>query len=806
MKNKIKNIELLSPAGSMESLLAAQNSGCNAIYLGGKDFSARSSAANFTIEEIKEACLSNKARKVKTYITINTLIKDSEFSHLDKYIDQLCDIGVDAIITQDFGVARFINNYYKGLRIHGSTQMTIHNLEGVLLLEKMGYERVVLSRELALTEIEHITNNTNVEIESFIHGALCYCYSGQCLMSSFIGGRSGNRGRCAQPCRLPYDVLKNGSTLTHVEGKYLLSPKDIQTLDIIPQLIESGIHSFKIEGRMKKPEYVAGVTRIYRKYIDMYLNNPSSYKVDTDDIKVLQQLFNRGGFTSGYYNNKAKVNMIAAEKPKNWGLKVGNVLSYNYKTHECDVKLMEPLRKGDGIEIWNSSGTSCGLNINKDYEKNKRVSLKIKEKVNNGDNVYKTKDNTLMKIIKQQYTKNGVKTKTDAFVKLKVGQPSIIKLVNGIHTASVQGDIVVIADQNVVLAERIITQIKKTGATPFFIENIELDMDDNIFIPISKLNELRRSAFEKLQNVIIKDKKVITKVPYKPLAKVEKYITEKSLSVLVNNIEYYSKLTSLNFDRIYFDLDQNYDLKLNRINKVIDAYKANNKEVFVALPYINKGNNIDKVKNIIENVENSNIDGYLIRNYEQVYLLSESKKIKVLDYTLNIFNSHTINSWENEGINNFTLSAELNGAEIEEVEPGNAKLELVSYGYLPLMISEQCIGKNNTGICSKDTDSYYIKDRLGNDFEVKKNCEFCNNKIYNCKPLMLLSKNINLVDMPTQLYRLQFTNESLKQIEDVVEAYNNMINLDNKRYDFNPIIDRYYGEGFTRGHFNRGVE
>ena len=303
--------ELLSPAGSMESLKAAVNGGCDAVYLGGKQFSARQYAGNFDLKELEDACDYCHLRGVKVYVTVNTVYKDEELAGFLTYIRSLYEMGVDALIMQDTGAERLVKAHFPDFPLHASTQMTCNSLADVKYWEGRGFDKIVLSRELSLEEIRHITENTEAEIETFVHGALCVCYSGQCIMSSMLGGRSGNRGRCAQPCRLPYTLYKGYDSMA--EG-YLLSPKDVMTVEILPQLIEAGIASLKIEGRMKSPEYVAGVTRIYRKYIDLFLSGQET-QVSEGDYRAVLALGNRCGFTDGYYHRHNGSDMVTFTKP-----------------------------------------------------------------------------------------------------------------------------------------------------------------------------------------------------------------------------------------------------------------------------------------------------------------------------------------------------------------------------------------------------------------------------------------------------------------------------------------------------------
>ena len=330
-----QRVELLSPVGSMDSMVSAVNNGCNAIYLGGKNFNARQSANNFTNEEIKDIIDYCHLRGVKVNLTLNILYKENEIQQVLNFVSEIYSYGIDAIIVQDIGIFNLIKTNFENVALHASTQMTIHNIEGVKFLQNLGFKRVVLSRELTLPEIEHITQNTNIEIEAFVHGAICVSYSGRCLMSSLIGERSGNRGRCAQPCRMEYKLIKNDKVYA---DNYLLSPKDTSTLPIIDKLVKSGIHTFKIEGRMKSPEYVASVTYNYRKYIDK-VNKDEFSKIEKDDLKELTQIFNRGGSSiTGYYESWSSKSMISPS-PKSSGLKIGVVKDYNKKTKKCTIKL-----------------------------------------------------------------------------------------------------------------------------------------------------------------------------------------------------------------------------------------------------------------------------------------------------------------------------------------------------------------------------------------------------------------------------------------------------------------------------------
>ena len=340
-------IDLLSPVGDFDCLKAAVQNGANSVYFGANLFSARAFASNFDLDELKNAIQYARIRGVKTNLTLNTLIKNDEFEDAFNLAKKAYEFGIDAIIVQDLGLAKMLIKSFPDLAIHASTQMSVHNLQGVLELQELGFKRVVLSRELSIGEIEYICRNSNVEIECFIHGALCISYSGQCLFSSMIGGRSGNRGKCAQPCRLPYKLLENNSV---IDSGYLLSTRDICGLDFIPDMINAGVTCLKIEGRMKKPEYVATVTRIYRKYIDL-AESSEPYVVDDADRKILMQAFNRGSFSCGHLSNEPNKKLVFKDKSDNMGLFLGKVEKYNSNKGYITVKLNEPIEVGDTVAL-----------------------------------------------------------------------------------------------------------------------------------------------------------------------------------------------------------------------------------------------------------------------------------------------------------------------------------------------------------------------------------------------------------------------------------------------------------------------
>ena len=428
-------------------------------------------------------------------------------------------LGIDAIIVQDLGFANFLIRHFPDLPIHASTQMTIHNLEGAKIVQNLGFSRAVLSRELSLDEVRFIKKNCSIEIETFIHGALCISYSGQCLFSSMIGGRSGNRGKCAQSCRLPYQLLEDN----HIIDKgYLLSPKDLCALELLPSLIDSGIDCFKIEGRMKSPEYVATVTKIYRKYIDQYyeLKEKSSYSVKEEDKKELLQVFNRGGFSTGHYDVKPNKDFIFKEKPNNMGIYIGNVSHFNKIKGHVKLHLNDSLSIGDTISFEKESGTYTVSELIKGKENiptaNKKDYVEIgrmKGNISCGDKIYKLSSKSLSLQAAETFSgKELKKIKLKAKIVAKKGEPISLTVepkVQSYYHKKIKINVIsdcipTMAIHQPITKERIEKQLSKTNDTPFLFDEIQIDLENNLYIaPISALNQLRRTALARLENAII---------------------------------------------------------------------------------------------------------------------------------------------------------------------------------------------------------------------------------------------------------------------------------------------------------------
>ena len=506
-------VEILAPAGSMECLKAAIAAGADAVYTGGALFGARAYAHNLTEEELLEAIDYVHLHGRRLYLTVNTLIKDREmekqmYDYLLPYYRQ----GLDAVIVQDIGLFRFIRKHFPDLPIHASTQMTLTGVDGAKFLEKEGAQRIVTSRELSMAEVKKIADETELEIESFVHGALCYCYSGQCLFSSFIGGRSGNRGQCAQPCRLLYQ------TPEAKKPQYLLSLKDICTLELIPEMIESGIYSFKIEGRMKKPEYAAAVAFQYRKYADLYLKyyeecpageDPAAYamkkyRVCEEDRQMLLDLYNRGGFHTGYYHTQNGREMVSLNRPNHAGVPAVKVLAKKGRT--VTAKAMTDLSPQDIIELPMRRGREKADNYTCKDAVRKGMNVQIPVFADTPfkrDEIWmRTRNSTLIDTLREEFVNGKIKERICGTFRLYPQEAATLTVKCRDAEITVTGEKAQEALSQPMSRERIEKQLRKTGNTEFEFSFLKAEIGEKVFLPMQSLNELRREALETLEKVI----------------------------------------------------------------------------------------------------------------------------------------------------------------------------------------------------------------------------------------------------------------------------------------------------------------
>ena len=771
-------IELLAPVGDFECLKAAVQNGADAVYFGSSSFSARAFAKNFDDSTLEAAINYAKIRGVKTNLTLNTLIKNDELTDSFELAKKAYNFGIDAIIVQDLGLAKLLIQNFPDLDIHASTQMSVHNLDGVKKLETLGFKRVVLSRELSIPEIEYICQNSNIEIECFVHGALCISYSGQCLFSSSIGGRSGNRGSCAQPCRLPYTLLENGTY--EIDSGHILSPRDLCGLEYLPQLINAGITSFKIEGRMKKPEYVATVTRIYRKYIDKVLNG-EAFEINLQDKKDLLQVFNRGGSSLGHLSAQENKNLIFKEKPNNMGIFLGTVTNFNNNKGYVSLKLNESLSIGDKIciqtNVEEANYTISELMINKNNSHTANIGDfvtvgRIKGDIRNGNKIYKITDKKLFDQASKTFedTAELKKINLNCSIVLKKNSPMTICVSdnNGISISYASDICPVLALNSPITKERIISQLSKTNNTPFNFANINIDMENDLYIsPISALNELRRNVLAEYENKLISSFKRDSNSELLCQNNFKVFKGSYKISLLLNSIDNnfsYNELRGV--DRIYIPLKYWVNNKFDKaINSIIDNF-----DTFIYLPCIMRNNYLTLFKNNIEKILKSyDVKGFVVSNIGQFKLLEPYKDNYDLigNYTLNLFNSETSKNLE---VSTVCVSPELNKDTISSLITDKFK-EVIAYGNLPLMNSNYCLlGKSNKCYlhCEKkciNGNSYYLKDRLGFLFRIIPDNIDTVTTIYNSK-----TTSISVKDLNCDFARIDILDESISEINDIIST------------------------------------
>lgn len=676
-------VELLAPAGDFSCLKAAIEAGCDAVYIGGKLFGARAFSSNFTDDEIIKAINYAHLFGVKVYVTTNTLIYDKEVERFLEYISFLHKNNVDAVIIQDLGMLDLVRQTFPNLEVHASTQMHIHNLDGASFMEKLGVKRVVLARETSISKIKEIKEKTNIDIEIFIHGALCVSYSGQCLMSSLIGNRSGNRGTCAGSCRQSYSIVDENNNII-LNNKYPLSMKDLCSLENLKTLLDIGVTSLKIEGRMKSSSYVYTVVKLYRLAIDSYYKNNNIY-IDEKELYNLNKIFNRE-FTKGFLFDEENNKVINMKRPNHQGVEIGKVI--NYKNNVAMIKLNDEININDGLRIVGKK--DIGVNVNNFYINSKLVktakkgdiiTIKVNDKVEKDDKVLLTLDSKLNEEINNIISSNQRKVLVKAKFIAKEDKQITFELTDFINK------VVVISENKVTKAlnkpitkEEIKEKLNKIKDTVYKYESLDIEIDDNIFIPLNIINDLKRKAFEELNN------KRLYKIPYKRCEykrNVKSYPKEKLLNILIFKDEDIDSLKK-KYDYIYSS--NNIDNTILLLPRVIDKYKENyNKDVLVGdIGYFNK------------------------------------HKGCITDTSFNVVNSYTVAFLHSLGAERVTLSYELTKKQIEilinayeERYKAHPNLELVVEGYEEVMISKFSLNKyfNN--------DKLYLKDRFNNLYKIK---------------------------------------------------------------------------------------
>jgi len=805
----VKTAELMAPAGTEDALVCAVENGADAVYLGGKFFNARAGASNFEQEELKAAVAYCHRSRVKIYLTVNTLIKKEEILDALNFLDFLENIGVDGVLLQDLGLAELAQKHLPGLKLMASTQLTVHNAAGVNFLKDYGFSRAVLARELFLEEIKAIRQKTPLELEVFIHGALCFSYSGQCLLSSMIGGRSGNRGRCAQPCRLSYTLLKDKKEIT--ASAYLLSTKDLMTADFLPELLAAGVDALKIEGRMRKKEYVATTVRIYRRLLDRFQKlGKEKYFVTEEEKDELAQAFNRD-FTPGYFKGQIGSAMMSYERPNNRGLYLGRVTQVDSKQKRIHLKLERSLNKGDGIEFWVKKGGRTGMVVEEmktakglvdTVFAGETLTLPQLQNVREKDRVFKTSDAKLNALsVPKEDPERVLKVKLKLQVKGEINKPLEIFAVDELgKKAVVKSEVLLQRANKTPLAESILKEhLGRLGGTPYNLEEIECELKEPVMLPVSQLNQMRRELIQKLGQE--------KRFDFIPDFKLQNNLSTRLLLIAeVSSPQGIDAAFSNGADEVYYNWF--YRPFSGKDNKTLFREKELLKKIVPVFPRISHGREERFILSYLEKFFSAGAQSVLVGNIGAIELMQKNfPQINLYgDYSLNVFNPLAIRVLAAKGLKRITISPELSFGEIEEIVPFSLlPLEFLGEGRLNLMLSRHCVVGAVAGNLSTDSScsrpckekGYALKDRKNYIFPLREDI-FCRMYLENAHRLRLLEDVPRFLQLGASALRLLFNGEEPEEIRKVTFAYRQKI-------DF-PSQEIYLpSQQATKGHYYRGV-
>lgn len=782
--------EILAPCGSYEILEAAIKAGADACYLGGFRFGARAYAENFSNEDIIRAIDFAHIHEKKVFLTLNTLLKEDELSDLHNYLDEMYYAGLDGIIVQDLGVFRYVRNVFPELPLHASTQMNVTSINAAKKLKEIGAKRVVLAREMTLDEIKYIKSNLDIELEAFVHGAMCYSYSGRCHMSECLGARSGNRGRCAQPCRRPYS------------GEYILSLKDMCTLELLPDLIDAGIDSLKIEGRMKNANYVCSAVAAYREISDMCVAGAFDKKSAEEKKFILANMFNRGGFSRSFFVDEKGPDMITFDRPDNQGVVIGTTKGVG--SGKVNIELSETLYKEDVLEI-KSKGNDTPVEITSGISgvAGEIVSLNAPrtKSIQINSQVYRTKCNKLIRDVfdgleQIKYPIRGVLT---AHIGENISFKASRHLQNGDEiTTTIFGEKVEKSDKFAVDRDNILNKLSKTGNTDYCFEEIDIDVDDMAFIPSSVLKTLRRTAISDINDSIInnarREKPVnvsYSQIDYKSYIdnRLSKgVVCPKTRKTLISNIRY-EITTTRQFEVIISDdkcfnqeivVPYNVALKVLSDKKMLELVDSKEIKLTIATPYIVKNDfNIKEDFENIADVVKKYVIGYYARSFDGFVALAEylkasdnSAKITLATdvYAYNsLSRSELIDIYENIA---FVIPYELNSPEYSDIKRYSD--ELVIYEHKKAMVAASCVARN-MGKCTggkKETSVDINIASEDHEFTCRGYCDECVGVIYDTVPVLVLDTKGNQATYPlVDGYRVTFTTEDENELRSLFNDF-----------------------------------
>lgn len=825
-------VELLAPAGSREALVAAVENGANAIYLAGNAFGARAYASNFDREALREAIHFAHLRKVAIHVTVNTIVADEEMGPLRDYLRFLYEAGADAVLVQDLGVARVAHETVPNLPLHASTQMSVSSLEGVRALAELGFTRVVLARELSLKEIRHICAHAPVEIETFMHGALCVCYSGQCLMSSMIGGRSGNRGRCAQPCRLPYTLVdeKGQDVLGDKAGSYLLSPRDLSTIDVIPDLIEAGVSSLKIEGRMKRPEYVATVVRTYREAIDTYYAG-KGYAVTQGERDDLAQIFNRD-FTTAYLEGRPGKAMMSDRRPNNRGLLIGRVTAYDWDRRIVTVKLSGRLGLGDQVDFWVKVGGRVTATISaltdakgravEEGQAGDTVSFAIPSAVRDHDRVFKVYDARLMERAKETYASGAPVRRIPVAIAVRaaIGEPLTVAICDGEgHRAEGKTDFIGESARKRPLSEEIIRkQVSRLGTSVYEMKRLHCDIAGEVMVPMSEINEARRKAVEALDALRLKE---IEAREHRPEPKFTDRIARPTpkkahFLVAVDTLGKAEAALAAGADGILFG-GESYEHRVIAPEEYERAWQMAREagaRIDFNTPRIVHDGQQKHVERLLAAFAAFPPDAVHVHNIAMLALVRRLTDFAIhADYSLISYNKQTLAFLKDYGASGATLSPELTAKEIRQLaKESPLPLTCIVHGRLELMVSNYCVTGSFLGGCGEGPCTqpctrghFALKDRKDALFPLAMD-QFCHMHVLNSKVLSMMPHAMKFRAAGIETMQIEAKAMGEKEIAAIVKAYRKAMAFPEEPDEAQlSWIHEQEGKDITRGHYFRGV-
>lgn len=825
-------VELLAPAGSREALVAAVENGANAIYLAGNAFGARAYASNFDREALREAIHFAHLRKVAIHVTVNTIVADEEMGPLRDYLRFLYEAGADAVLVQDLGVARVAHETVPDLPLHASTQMSVSSLEGVRALAELGFTRVVLARELSLKEIRHICAHAPVEIETFMHGALCVCYSGQCLMSSMIGGRSGNRGRCAQPCRLPYTLVdeKGQDVLGDKAGSYLLSPRDLSTIDVIPDLIEAGVSSLKIEGRMKRPEYVATVVRTYREAIDTHYAG-KGYAVTQEERDDLAQIFNRD-FTTAYLEGRPGKAMMSDRRPNNRGLLIGRVTAYDWDRRIVTVKLSGRLGLGDQVDFWVKVGGRVTATISaltdakgravEEGQAGDTVSFAIPSAVRDHDRVFKVYDARLMERAKETYASGAPvrRIPVEIAVRAAVGEPLTVTLCDAEgHRGEGRTDFIGESARKRPLSEEIIRkQVSRLGTSVYEMKSLHCDIAGEVMVPMSEINEARRKAVEALDALRLKEIEAREhRLEPKFTDRIARPTPKKAhFLVAVDTLGKAEAALAAGADGILFG-GESYEHRVIAPEEYERAWQMAREagaRIDFNTPRIVHDGQQKHVERLLAAFAAFPPDAVHVHNIAMLALVRRLTDFAIhADYSLISYNKQTLAFLKDYGASGATLSPELTAKEIRQLaKESPLPLTCIVHGRLELMVSNYCVTGSFLGGCGEGPCTqpctrghFALKDRKDALFPLAMD-QFCHMHVLNSKVLSMMPHAMKFRAAGIETMQIEAKAMGEKEIAAIVKAYRKAMAFPEEPAEAQlSWIHEQEGKDITRGHYFRGV-